>query len=132
MKKWLLSMLLLAGFVPLSWAEPFLVLRGPIMECPGGGRIVVNETTISVTPSTSITDEQGRTLDLGYLKCGRWVSVEVEPDGEPEMAAKRIILLKHQTHKQDRGHLLARFFVALVLLAADKHPGETLRRPWWP
>ena len=122
MRKWLLSILLLLVFVSVSWAEPFRVLRGPIMAVAEQDRIVVNETTISVLPSTSITDGRRRTLDLGDLRCGRWVSVEVEPDGESGMVARKIVFLQHQTSKQDRDHRLARLLIILVLLAADRHP----------
>jgi hypothetical protein len=123
MRKWLLLVLLLLGFVSTSQAEPFLVLRGPIMALPGEGHIVVNETTVSVSPSTSITDEQDRTLDLGDLRCGQWVSVEVEPDGESAMAAKKIVLLQRETSKEDRARRLARVLIVLRLLAAHRHPG---------
>ena len=95
MRKWLVSVLLLFGFVSFGWAEPFQVLRGPIMAVPAEDRIVVNETTICLTPLTSIANKRGRTLDLGDLKCGRWVSVKVEPDEESGMLATEIVVLKH-------------------------------------
>ena len=123
MRKWLVSVLLLFVFVSFGWAEPFQVLRGPIMAIPAEDRIVVNETTISLTPSTSIVDKRGRTLDFGDLRCGRWVSVEVEPDGESGMVATRIILLEHQAGRQDRDERLARLLIALAFLAAHRYPG---------
>ena len=123
MRKWLLSVLLLLGFVSSSQAEPFLVLGGPIMALPGQGHIVVNETTVSLSPSTSITHEQGRTVDLGELKFGQWVSVEAEPDGESGMEAKKIVLLQRKTSREDRDRRLARVLIVLWLLAAQRHPG---------
>jgi hypothetical protein len=94
MKKWLVSVLLLFVFVSFGWAEPFQIIRGPIMAVPAEDRLVVNETTISLTPSTAIADQGGQTLDLEDLRCGQWVSVEVEPDGESGMVAIKIILLE--------------------------------------
>ena len=94
MKRWLL--LILVCLVPLSfaWAEPFLSTQGPIMERNEALRvIVVNERSLFVDPSTSITDEKGRTLDFHHLKPGRWVSVEAEPDEMSRMVAQRIILI---------------------------------------
>jgi hypothetical protein len=122
MRKWLLSVVLLLGFVSSSRAEPFLI-GGPITTPPGQGHIVVGETTVSVSPSTSITDEQGRTVDPGELKFGQWVSVEAEPDGESGMEAKKIVLLQRKASKEDRDRRFARVLIVLWLLAAQRHPG---------
>jgi hypothetical protein len=98
MRKWLLLILLtLLCLVPLSLAgaEPFLSTQGPIMERNEAmSIIVVNERSLFIDPSTTITDEKGRTLDFHHLRSGQWVSVEAEPDDASRMVAHRIILIR--------------------------------------
>ncbi len=94
MKKWFLLILLFV--VPsLVCAEPFLSTRGPIMERLDADRvIIVNEMRIFIQPSTSITDEKGRTLDFHHLKRGLWVLVEAEPDEDLGMVANSVVLIR--------------------------------------
>lgn len=95
MKRWLLLTLLCLLPFSLAGAEPFVSTQGPIMETMDAARvIVVNEMTIVVQPSTPITDEKGRSLSFHHLKPGRWVSVEVEPDEDSGLKAKRIVLIR--------------------------------------
>jgi hypothetical protein len=55
--------------------------------------IVVIEMTVSVEPSTLITDHNGNTKDFRHLRPGRWISVDVEPDERSGMVAIRIVLI---------------------------------------
>lgn len=94
MKRWLLLILLCLLPFSLAGAEPFLSVKGRIMERNEAIRvIVVNERSIFVEPSTTIIDGEGRNLNFRHLKPGRWVSVEAEPDEDSGMVAKRIVLI---------------------------------------
>ena len=97
MKRWLLPILLCLVPISFAWAEPFLSTQGPIMErMEANTIIVVNEITISVEPSTQITDKRGRILSFRHLEPGRWVSVEAEPGEDSGMVAKRIVLIRNR------------------------------------
>ncbi len=95
MKRWLFLILLCVLPLCLAWAEPFLSIKGPIMETRETTRvIVVNEMSIFVQPSTPIIDKRERSLDFGDLKPGRWVSVDVEPEGNSRMIATKIVVIR--------------------------------------
>lgn len=95
MKRWLLLILLCLVPISFAWTEPFLSIQGPIMErMEANSIIVVNEITISVEPSTQITDKRGRIVGFRHLKPGRWVSVEAEPGEYSGMVATRIVLIR--------------------------------------